>query len=228
MALVADLRKTVTDTTPVYAVVGATDLAVEKVREARTRAAALRAELGEFDVTAVQGKAVETAQHVPALALNRTLEIAGKAQESYDTLAERGQKLVTRIRGQKATQDLLAQAGNTLALGKGAVTTIRNAATDTERAVKATLTTGRREATEAAETVKTSAKTSAKATGTTTRTAAKKATKATKPAAKRASTTATKRAATAKSATKAAATSAAKTAEAAEKAVEAAAEKVGD
>ncbi|GAA1252416.1 hypothetical protein [Oryzihumus leptocrescens] len=224
MALVADLRKTVTDTTPVYAVVGATDLAVEKVREARTRAAALRAELGDFDVTAVQGKAVETAQHVPALALNRTLEIAGKAQESYDTLAERGQKLVTRIRGQKATQDLLAQAGNTLALGKGAVTTIRNAATDTERAVKATLTTGRREATEAAETVKTSAKT----TGTTTKTAAKKATKATKPAAKRATTTATKRAATAKSATKAAATSAAKTAEAAEKAVEAAAEKVGD
>jgi hypothetical protein len=224
MALVADLRKTVTDTTPVYAVVGATDLAVEKVREARTRAAALRAELGDFDVTAVQGKAVETAQHVPALALNRTLEIAGKAQESYDTLAERGQKLVTRIRGQKATQDLLAQAGSTLALGKGAVTTIRNAATDTERAVKATLTTGRREATEAAETVKTSAK----ATGTTTKTAAKKATKATKPAAKRASTTATKRAATAKSATKAAATSAAKTAEAAEKAVEAAAEKVGD
>ncbi|MGZ4783441.1 MAG: hypothetical protein ACXVYL_16265, partial [Oryzihumus sp.] len=204
MALVADLRKTVTDTTPVYAVVGATDLAVEKVREARTRAAALRAELGDFDVTAVQGKAVETAQHVPALALNRTLEIAGKAQESYDTLAERGQKLVTRIRGQKATQDLLAQAGNTLALGKGAVTTIRNAATDTERAVKATLTTGRREATEAAETVKTSAK----ATGTTTKTAAKKATKATKPAAKRATTTATKRAATAKSATKAAATSA--------------------
>ncbi|MGZ4654623.1 hypothetical protein [Oryzihumus sp.] len=224
MALVADLRKTVTDTTPVYAVVGATDLAVEKVREARTRAAALRAELGDFDVTAVQGKAVETAQHVPALALNRTLEIAGKAQESYDTLAERGQKLVTRIRGQRATQDLLAQAGNTLALGKGAVTTIRNAATDTERAVKATLTTGRREATEAAETVKTSAK----ATGTTTRTAAKKATKATKPAAKRATTTATKRAATAKSATKAAATSATKTAEAAEKAVEAAAEKVGD
>ncbi|MGZ4685505.1 hypothetical protein [Oryzihumus sp.] len=224
MALVADLRKTVTDTTPVYAVVGATDLAVEKVREARTRAAALRAELGDFDVTAVQGKAVETAQHVPALALNRTLEIAGKAQESYDTLAERGQKLVTRIRGQKATQDLLAQAGNTLALGKGAVTTIRNAATDTERAVKATLTTGRREATEAAETVKTSAK----ATGTTTKTAAKKATKATKPAAKRATTTATKCAATAKSATKAAATSATKTAEAAEKAVEAAAEKVGD
>ncbi|MGN6634240.1 MAG: hypothetical protein ACTHJ6_02090 [Oryzihumus sp.] len=221
MALVADLRKTVTDTTPVYAVVGATDLAVEKVREARTRAAALRAEL---DVTAVQGKAVETAQHVPALALNRTLEIAGKAQESYDTLAERGQKLVTRIRGQKATQDLLAQAGTTLALGKGAVTTIRNAATDTERAVKATLTTGRREATEAAETVKTSTK----QTATTTKRAAKKAATGTKPAAKRASTTATKRAATAKSATKAAATSAAKTAEAAEKAVEAAAEKVGD
>src|SRR5512132_377690 len=38
MALVADIKKTVTDTTPVYAAVGATDLAVEKVRHARVRA----------------------------------------------------------------------------------------------------------------------------------------------------------------------------------------------
>src|SRR6476620_8319665 len=37
MALVADIKKTVTDTTPVYAAVGATDLAVEKVRHARVR-----------------------------------------------------------------------------------------------------------------------------------------------------------------------------------------------
>ena len=224
MALVSDLRKTVTDTTPVYAVVGATDLAVEKVREARTRAASARVEITDLNVAGLQHKAVETAQQVPARALNTTLQLAGKAQESYDSLAERGEKLVTRIRNQKSTKDLLAQASTTLSLGKGAVTTLRNAASDTERAVKATLTTGRREAGEAAETVKASTK----QTATTTKTAAKKAAKGTKPAAKRASTTATKRAATAKTATKAAATSAAKTAEAAEKATTTAAEKVGD
>ena len=35
MALVADIRKSLMDTTPVFAVVGLTDLAVEKVRDAR-------------------------------------------------------------------------------------------------------------------------------------------------------------------------------------------------
>jgi heparin binding hemagglutinin HbhA len=228
MARVADIRKTVTDSTPVYAVVGATDLAVEKVREARTRLEAARVDL---DVAAVQGRATEAAQqavgqaqHVPVLALNRTLVIAGKAQESYDSLAARGHKLVRRIRNQKATKDLLAQAGTTLALSKGAVTTLRKAAVETERAAKATLTTGRREAASAAATVGSSAK----GTTTTAKTAAKKATRATKPAAKRTATTARKRATTTKSATKAAVTSAAKTAEAAQKTVETAAEKVGD
>ena len=38
MALVADIRKNVIDTTPVFAVVGLTDLAVEKVRDARVKA----------------------------------------------------------------------------------------------------------------------------------------------------------------------------------------------
>ena len=42
MALVADIRKTVTDTTPVFAAVGLTDLAVEKVRDARVKATAVR------------------------------------------------------------------------------------------------------------------------------------------------------------------------------------------
>ena len=90
---------------------------------------------------------------VPTLAFNRTLEIAGKAQESYDDLAERGEKLVKRLRTQKATQDLIAQAETTVRLGKGAVTTARKAAAETQRAARATLTTGRHEAAAAVETV---------------------------------------------------------------------------
>ena len=37
------------------------------------------------------------------------------------------------MRSQKATKDLVAQAETTVALGKGAVTTVRKAATDIER-----------------------------------------------------------------------------------------------
>ena len=48
MSVIEDLRKNV-DTTPFFAAVGATDLAVEKVREAR-----LRADKAPADVTREQ------------------------------------------------------------------------------------------------------------------------------------------------------------------------------
>jgi hypothetical protein len=235
MTLVKDIRKTVTDTTPVYAAVGVTDLAVEKVREiraaaiaARVRAEAVRSSL---DVTALQGEAVkraekvaEQAQQLPALALNQTLEVAGRAQETYAELAARGEKLVKRLRTQKATQDLLAQAGNTVSLGKGAVTTVRKAAVDTQRAAKATLTTGRREAEVVVDAVSKSVKGEVKATTGT----VKKSAVATRTSAKRTATTAKKSTASAQRATKSAATSATKTATAAVEAVEVATPKVGD
>ncbi|HEY7719127.1 MAG TPA: hypothetical protein VH915_10215 [Pedococcus sp.] len=232
MALAQDLKKTVTDTTPVYAAVGAADLAVEKVREARVRATAARADLAldKLQARAVQRatEATEQAQQVPALALNRGLELAGRAAESYGAFAARGEKLVTRVRNQKATKDLLAQAETTVALGKGAVTTMRKAVDDIERSAKATLTTGRREAatvvdaaveaaveaaTEEAKEVKTTATTSARAT---------------RSAAKRTTTTTRKRAAGTSAATKRATTGAKKTAAATKKAAEATAAKVGD
>ena len=143
MTLVTDIRRTVTDNSAVYVAVGVTDLAVEKVRDARDRAAAARVHFSVADLTELPGRVAGQAQQVPTLAFNRTLEIAGKAQESYDDLAERGQKLVKRLRTQKSTQDLLAQAGTTVRLGKGAVTTARKAAAETQRAARATVTTGR-------------------------------------------------------------------------------------
>ena len=150
MTLVKEIRKTVTDTTPVYAAVGVTDLAVERLREARARAAAARPDL---NVSHMQDRAVkriekvtEQALHMPAQVRDQTVEAADKAQHTYTELAVRGEKLVQRLRSQKATQDLLAQADNTVSLGKGAVTTVRKAAVDTRRAAKATLTTSRKEA----------------------------------------------------------------------------------
>ncbi|KRE54734.1 hypothetical protein [Phycicoccus sp. Soil748] len=236
MALVADIRKNVIDTTPVFAAVGLTDLAVEKVREARTRAAArteaLRAELAaDLDPAALQTRAqtrvlgvAEQAQELPALALNRSLVLAGKAQESYESVAARGEQLVKRVRTQKATQDLIAQAGTTVALGKGAVTTVRKSATDIQRSAKATLTTGRKEAATVADVVAGSVAVETAEVAT----AAKESAKRTRTAAKRTSTTTKKSATATKSATKRATTGAKKTASTAKKASTTAAAKVGD
>ena len=228
MTLVKDIRKTVTDTKPVFAAVGVTDLAVEKVREARARALAARADL---NVSVMQDKAIkraeklaEQAQHVPALTLNQTLEVAGKAQETYAELAVRGHKLVSRIRNQKSTKDLLAQAGSTVSLGKGAITTVRKAAVDAERVAKATLTTGRHEAEVVIEAVVASVSREAKVTTGTVR----KSVKATRIPVKRAATTAKKSTTSARRATKSAVTSATKTAAAAAAAAKVATPKVGD
>ena len=221
MALVADIRRTVTDATPVYAAVGLTDLAVEKVREARTKANAARVEL---DGAALQAQASEQVKELPALALNRGLELAGKAQESYATFASRGEKLLKRVRTQKATTDLIAQAEATVALGKGAVTTVRRSATDIQRSAKATITTGRREALVAADAIADSAgEQAAEAT-----TVVKKSATRTRTAAKRTATTTRKSASAGKTAAKRATTGARKTAAASTKAGTTAAAKVGD
>lgn len=228
MAFVADIRKTVTDTTPVFAAVGLADLAVEKVRDARVKATGVRIDL---DPATLQTKAqvrvtevAEQAQELPALALNRSLELAGKAQETYETAAARGEKLVKRVRTQKSTKDLLAQAEATFALGKGAVTTVRKSATEIQRSAKATLTTGRKEAAVAADAIADSIVVEATEAGT----AVKQSATRTRTAAKRTATTTKKAAAKSTSATKGATTSAKKTATATQKAATTAATKVGD
>ena len=66
---------------------------------------------------------------------------------------QRGKNLVNRIRNQKSTKDLFAQAETSVAQAKGAVTSARNAAADIERSAKATITTTRKEAVKLAEVV---------------------------------------------------------------------------
>lgn len=225
MTIVKDIRKTVTDTTPVYAAVGVTDLAVERLREARAdarvRAAAVRLDL---DISTMQDKAVKRfekisaqAQQIPAQFRSQTVEAADKAKETYSELAVRGERLVNRIRNQKSTQDLMAQAGSTVSMGKGAVTTVRKAAHDTQQAAMVTLATGRREA----GTLAASVQDDVKATS-------RKAAASTHSVAEVSLATAKKSTASAERATKAAATSARKTAAAAAAATKTATSKVGD
>jgi heparin binding hemagglutinin HbhA len=226
MAFATDLKKTVTDATPVYAVVGVTDLAAEKLRAARTQASA-----AGKTITTVNPKAVQKqVQDAPAVVLERGLELAGKAQQQYDAFAARGEELVKRIRTQKSTQDLVAQAEQTVALGKGAVTTVRKAVSDTQASAKATLTTGRHQAVRVAGVVTDvvgrevkDADAAAEVIADVTRDAVAK----TATPAKRTRTTARKGAKATSTRTKAATTSARKTAPRARKATKAAADKVG-
>jgi len=227
MSVMEDIRKTV-DSTPFFAAVGATDLAVEKVRHARVRAdqarAELSADLAPANVQARATKVADQVKEIPAIVINETMVVGGKVVEGYDELALRGKTLVTRLRNQQATKDLVAQADATVAHAKGAVTSARKAAADIERSAKATITTGRREAVKAATVVRGTVAEDAKVAQAEvagsvkkTRTAAKRTTTTTKKATKRTTTSA-----------KAATTSARKTAAAAEKAVETGAEKIGN
>lgn len=226
MSVLEDLKKTV-DTTPFYAAVGATDLAVEKVREARLRAdkarTELSADLAPASVQARATKAVDQVKEIPALAINQTMVVGGKFAEGYDELAARGHELVKRIQNQKATKDLVAQADTAAAQVKGAVTSARKASADIERSAKATITTARKEAAKVATVVSGSVAEEAQVA----QAEVTKSAKRTRTAAKRTSTTtknATKKATTS---AKGARTSVRKTAVAAEKATEQAADKVG-
>jgi len=222
MTLVTEIRHTVTDVTPVYAAVGATDLVVEKVRDASVRAASIRVDVTELPAKAVKPikKVAGQAQHIPAQVRTQTVEVAGKAKQTYADLAVRGEKLVNRLRNQKATKNLFAQAGNTVSLGKGAVTTVRNAALDTQRAAMSTLATGRREAGSVASSVQEDVK----ATGRT----VTKAAASTLTSAKATVTSAKKGTASAERATKSVAANARKTASSATTAAKTATPKIGD
>jgi hypothetical protein len=230
MAFTHELKKTVTDATPVYAVVGVTDLAAEKLRAARTQARTQAAAAGKT-ITAVTPKTVQKqVQDVPAVVLERSLELAGKAQGQYDAFAARGEELVKKIRTQKPTQDLVAQAEQTVAIGKGAVTTVRKAVSDTQASAKATITTGRHQAVRVAgvvnDVVSREAKDAAIAADVVADATQDAVAKTATPA-KRTRTTAQKGAKASTARTKATATSARKAAPRARKATKAAAQKVG-
>jgi heparin binding hemagglutinin HbhA len=131
MNMVDDLRKSVTDATPVYAVVGATELVVAKAREigekarevGEVAAVQVRAQVGkardDLDVTAVRAMA----QQAPTRAVGKGLEVAARAEEVYGDLAERGAKLVERMKAHRGSHDLLGGSGATSSSGKSAVTT---------------------------------------------------------------------------------------------------------
>ncbi|MGL5859543.1 MAG: hypothetical protein ACRC35_14285 [Angustibacter sp.] len=141
-----DLRRATIDRTPVYAVVGAADLVVQKARQASEAAAEVAVEQVEraradLDLRALQ----QRAQHVPARAVQRGLELAGRADETYSELATRGAELVERVRRQPATRDLVRQGRATVSRSRAVMTHLRRTAGDTRSAVSTTVRTVRHE-----------------------------------------------------------------------------------
>lgn len=226
MSVMTDIKNTV-DATPFFAAVGATDLAVEKVREARVRAEKVRVELSaDLAPAKVQARAttlVDGVKEIPAVVLNETMVVGGKVAEGYDELAVRGKNLVNRIRNQKSTKDLVEQAKGTVAMTEGAVTSAKKAFGDVEKSAKATFTTGRKEAAKFVSVLGDSVAEEAAEVADEAAVAVKK----TRTAAKRTTTTAKNAAAKTRTATKRATTGARKTAEATKAAASDASAKVG-
>ncbi|MEV6317607.1 hypothetical protein [Streptomyces sp. NPDC051776] len=140
MAITDDLRKTLTDPTPLYVAAGATDLAAEKLREVPALIEKFRAEAPERIAavrstdpkavqervtkqakeaqTVVQAKVNEVignldtdlkkfrdqAQDIALQGVGKAAEYAVKARETYDELAERGQRAVRTWRGETAEE----------------------------------------------------------------------------------------------------------------------------
>jgi heparin binding hemagglutinin HbhA len=127
--------------TPVLAVIGIGDLAVEKLREVgsdvQARSAKINLEPRQLqteienaarhrvdDVRAAQSKAQARAESV-------FHDVVAQATTTYDHLAGRGASLVERIASQQATQDLARLAGITKSQTKATTTTARKGAAST-------------------------------------------------------------------------------------------------
>jgi heparin binding hemagglutinin HbhA len=188
-----DIEKALVDSGALQAAVGAGDLAVKKLREARTElgdlAATIDSKVLRERVDAVQASVVGrlgTLQADAKAAPDQVKDLPTRAQAvlgeavtfaltTYGDLAERGQDLVARVRGQQANANLKDQASTTAAHARATRTTAKKSAAKTASTTKSA-------AQRSASTAKRSAagtKTSTKATTTSakkTASAAKKAT----------------------------------------------------
>ncbi len=123
---------------PLFAVVGAGDFAVEQVQALPTEAKKAQAEL-----TAKARELQAAISDLPgSLKTARTAvegkvsELTGRAGTVYAELAVRGERLVTAIRKQPATEAVAAESKSAVRQAKGATTSARKATKAAEKAVE--------------------------------------------------------------------------------------------
>jgi hypothetical protein len=168
-----------TPVTPFYAIAGAGDLAVEKVRAVGEDVTARFAKLDQKNLQTELTKELTKAQaeltkrfeaivadartapaklrELPKTAQAGFTVVLGQAEETYEDLAGRGKDLVERIRSQKATEDLVSSAKTTVSKAKATRTTTKKTAQSASRTVKATATSARKTAKAAAKAAETAA-----------------------------------------------------------------------
>ncbi|GAA3098066.1 DNA-binding ferritin-like protein [Kribbella aluminosa] len=153
-----------TPVTPFYAIAGAGDLAVEKVRAvgvdvtarfAKLDQKTLQAELTKaqseltkrFEAIVADARTAPTKlRELPKTAQSGLTVVLGQAEETYEDLAGRGKDLVERIRHQQATEDLESAAKTTVSKAKATRTTAKKTAQTATRNIKATATSARKTA----------------------------------------------------------------------------------
>jgi len=162
MALADQLK----NRTPLYAVVGAGDLVVERLRTTAAAVEHTDPRTVHDQVLTAQSAAqqrldalVAELRTLPDRAQTVALDALDQAAVVYGELAQRGETLVTRVRGQQSTQRTAQQARATAAQAKGTATTAR-------RQAGSAASTTRRSAERGAATATTSAKKAAKQTTT--------------------------------------------------------------
>ncbi|WP_432945252.1 hypothetical protein ACQPXM_05055 [Kribbella sp. CA-253562] len=155
-----------TPVTPLYVIAGAGDLAVEKFRAVSEDVTARFAQLDQqklqatlqteltkrqvelskrLEALAADAKTVPAKlRELPAVAQAGLTTVLGQAEVTYEDLAARGEEIVGRIRSQKASEDLAAQAKTTASKAKATRTTARKTADTAARNVKATTTSARK------------------------------------------------------------------------------------
>jgi hypothetical protein len=153
--------------TPLYAVIGATDLVVERLR---TTAAAVDP----------PQQLVAELRSLPDRAQSAAIDALVQAVDAYSGLAQRGEHLVTRVRRQPSTQDTVAHAQATQSQAEDTAATARKQA-------KATTATARRSTKSTATTATDSAKKATRATTSRAKATATSAQKTAESAAKAAS-----------------------------------------
>ncbi len=162
-------------TTPLYAMVGAGDLAVSL---ARTAAADVQSRLAKIELPRIDVRNVDL-RRAATDAQARLSQEPAVVLGQIDELADRGKTLVGRIRGQQATRTTAQAARTTAAKAKTAKTQTEKAASEQASTTKQS---AKRASTSARKTAST-AKRNAKATGTSARKTASAASKAAEDAA---------------------------------------------
>jgi hypothetical protein len=156
----------ITKSKPFYAVAGASDLAVRKLREVPTRLSTLKVDRKDISstITLIRDEIPTVPARAQTVAVVIVEEAVGLADVIYGDLVSRGRTVTNRIRRQKSTKELKSSAGTTVRRTKAATTTAKKSAAETRTAARSATTTAKKRASGTAKATKSAAKSAAKTT----------------------------------------------------------------